>query len=152
MFFVMSSWRSRTLPWSFRHVGRWWRPSGISSCSLGIPRLCCHGVNVPFPRCTESCYHWLPLHWGVYLPHFLMEMQKRNWLGDFENHCLTYNVDFLSQNAFRLLQDYPLVASDKIALLGTSFGASVTLSLAVFSETVKVSLYASPFISCSFPG
>ncbi|XP_064846038.1 acyl-coenzyme A thioesterase 1-like isoform X1 [Oncorhynchus masou masou] len=41
------------------------------------------------------------------------------------------------ENAFRLLQDHPLVASDKIALLGTSFGASVALSLAVFSETVK---------------
>ncbi|KAK6309227.1 hypothetical protein J4Q44_G00206900 [Coregonus suidteri] len=41
------------------------------------------------------------------------------------------------ENAFRLLQDHTLVASDRIALLGTSFGASVALSLAVFSETVK---------------
>ncbi|XP_041705424.1 acyl-coenzyme A thioesterase 1 [Coregonus clupeaformis] len=41
------------------------------------------------------------------------------------------------ENAFRLLQDHPLVAADRSALLGISFGVPVVLSITAYSETVK---------------
>uniref|UniRef100_A0A4W5R2A5 Acyl-CoA thioesterase 19 n=1 Tax=Hucho hucho TaxID=62062 RepID=A0A4W5R2A5_9TELE len=41
------------------------------------------------------------------------------------------------ENAFRLLQDHCLVATDRIALLGISFGVTVVLSITAYSETVK---------------
>ncbi|KAK6309224.1 hypothetical protein J4Q44_G00206870, partial [Coregonus suidteri] len=39
--------------------------------------------------------------------------------------------------AFRLLQDHPLVAADRIALLGLSLGVTVVLSITAYSEAVK---------------
>ncbi|KAJ8245533.1 hypothetical protein GJAV_G00271750 [Gymnothorax javanicus] len=40
------------------------------------------------------------------------------------------------ENAFRMVQEHPLVASDRVALFGLSFGASVSIGLASMSKDI----------------
>ena len=48
--------------------------------------------------------------------------------------------------AYHILQSLPQVSSDRVAVLGLSFGASVTLTLAAYSKTAKVSLAVCPIL------
>jgi len=45
----------------------------------------------------------------------------------------------LEQKAFGMLRDHPQVKSDRVGIIGLSFGSLVALSLAAESVIVKVS-------------
>uniref|UniRef100_W5KEG8 Acyl-CoA thioesterase 14 n=1 Tax=Astyanax mexicanus TaxID=7994 RepID=W5KEG8_ASTMX len=47
-------------------------------------------------------------------------------------------VDYF-EIAYEILQDHPMVQRDRMALLGLSFGTSVTLSMAAYSKIIRVS-------------
>jgi len=44
------------------------------------------------------------------------------------------------QTAFEIIQDHPQVISDRVGILGLSFGTMVTLMVATSSKVVKVSI------------
>lgn len=51
---------------------------------------------------------------------------------------LTWHFVLLLQTAYRALEQHPQVLGSRIAMLGLSFGTSVTLKMAVYSEVIKV--------------
>ncbi|TNN26689.1 hypothetical protein EYF80_063175 [Liparis tanakae] len=42
------------------------------------------------------------------------------------------------QTAYRVLEQHPQIIGSRIAMLGLSFGTSVTLRMAVYSQVIKV--------------
>lgn len=51
---------------------------------------------------------------------------------------LTRQFVLLLQTAYRVLEQHPQVLGSRIAMLGLSFGTSVTLKMAAYSEVIKV--------------
>ena len=49
-----------------------------------------------------------------------------------------HHVPFYTQTAFQIIQDHPQVITDRVGILGLSFGTSVALTVAAYSQISRV--------------
>lgn len=56
----------------------------------------------------------------------------------FQQSHFVFWLVFLLQTAYRVLQQHPQILSSRIAMLGLSFGTTITFKMAVYSQVVKV--------------